>query len=115
MFSQAADDAAPVQSSGVKLKIDFIDAAQAKGLGGIAVVGAHGMVGTLKPEGDGWRLHALEQTVDDDFTTLGLLSDSEVLVGGSTGKLYMYDGESLPGPRAGAGDRAPPRGNLRRL
>ena len=42
------------------------------------------MVGTLKPEGDGWRLHTVEKSVDDDFTTLGLFSDSEVLVGGST-------------------------------
>ena len=94
-YSFAANEGKPAQESGVKLKIDFIDAAQAKGLGGIAVVGAHGMVGTLKPEGDGWRLHALSETVDDDFTTLGLLSDSEVLVGGSTGKLYLYDGDSI--------------------
>ena len=79
----------------IKLKIDFIDAADAKGLGGIAVVGAHGMVGLLKQENDGWRLNPLENTVDDDFTCLGLLSDSEVLVGGSKSNLYLYNGESI--------------------
>ena len=94
--SHAANEgAAQAAASGVRLKVDFLDASYAQGLGGIAVVGAHGMVGTLKPEGDGWRLHALEETVDDDFTTLGLYSDSQVLVGGSTGKLYMYDGDSI--------------------
>jgi len=87
----AADEGA----SNIKLKIDFIDAVEAKGLGGIAVVGAHGMVGLLKEEGEGWRLNALQDTVDDDFTCLGLLSESEVLVGGSTGKLYLYDGKSI--------------------
>ena len=91
----AANEGANKSSAGVRLKIDFLDASYAKGLGGIAVVGAHGMVGTLKPEADGWRLHTLADTVDDDFTTLGLYSDSQVLVGGSTGKLYMYDGESI--------------------
>lgn len=79
----------------IKLKIDFIDAVESKALGGIAVVGAHGMVGLLKQENDGWRLHALEKSVDDDFTCLGLLSDTEILVGGSTGKLYLYNGESI--------------------
>lgn len=93
-FTLQAVDEAPTKNE-ILLKIDFIDAAELKGHGGIAVVGQHGMVGMLKEEANGWRLHPVKDTVDDDFTSLGLYSDTQALVGGSTGKLYNYDGIAI--------------------
>ena len=77
------------------LKIDFIDADELSGLNGIAVVGQHGMVGLLTRNDQGWTLDPVDKKVDDDFTALGAYSDKIALVGGSTGKLYRYDGSSI--------------------
>ncbi|MFT4583423.1 MAG: photosystem II stability/assembly factor-like uncharacterized protein [Gammaproteobacteria bacterium] len=77
------------------LQVDFIGAANLPGLDGIAVAGLYGMVGLLKLEDGTWKLHRLKNPPKEDFTAVSAYSDTEALVGSSTGRLYLYDGKSL--------------------
>lgn len=85
---QAADSRTPLQ-------VDFIGAANLPDLGGIAVAGLYGMVGLLKLEDGAWQLNRLENGPKEDYTALTRLSDSEALVGSSSGRIYLYDGKSM--------------------
>lgn len=90
---QAADEEVKDQRS--PLVIDFIDAAYLPSAQGIVVTGLHGLVGTLKVNGDSAVLTKMADTPLQDFTALEKLSDSEVLLGTSTGKIFLYDGTKL--------------------
>jgi hypothetical protein len=85
----------PPKDSRTPLRVDFIGAANLPGLDGIAVVGLYGMVGMLKLEDGTWKLHRLENPPKEDFTAVTAFSDTEALVGSSTGHLYLFDGKSL--------------------
>jgi len=77
------------------LQVDFIAAANLPGHGGIAVAGPYGMVGLLKFEDGSLTLHPLENGPKEDFTSLARLSDTEALVGSASGRIYLYDGNSM--------------------
>ena len=77
------------------LRVDFIGAAHLPGLDGIAVAGLYGMAGLLKLEEGTWKLYRLENPPREDFTAVAYLSDTEALVGSSTGHIYVYDGKTL--------------------
>lgn len=78
-----------------KQRVDFIGAANLPGLDGIVVAGRYGMVGLLKLESGGYKLHRYNDPPKEDFTAVASLSDSEALIGSSTGNIYLYDGTTL--------------------
>ncbi|HCU89945.1 MAG TPA: hypothetical protein DGR97_08375 [Gammaproteobacteria bacterium] len=90
-FSQESD-ALP---SRLVEQVDFIGAAALPTMGGIVVVGPYGMVGLLKEEDGGLRLHRHPDPPKEDFTAVAALSDAVALVGSSTGNIYSYDGTTL--------------------
>jgi len=90
----AAQESA-AQDNRTPLRVDFIGAANLPGLDGIAVAGLYGMVGLLKLEEGTWKLHRLDNPPKEDFTAVAYLSDTEALIGSSTGHIYLYDGKSL--------------------
>ena len=92
-LSAAQDPAA--KTTRASLPVDFIAAANLPGLDGIAVAGLYGMVGLLKLEDGTWKLHRLENPPKEDFTAVAYLSDTEALIGSSTGHIYLYDGKNL--------------------
>ena len=75
MASTYAANEGTQATAGVRLKIDFLDASYATGLGGIAVVGAHGMGWYAQTGRRRMAFTRIRRYVDDDdFTTLGLYS-----------------------------------------
>lgn len=76
------------------LVTDFLDGAYVPGAGGIIVAGSHGLVGLLKVNGTSAELTRYPGVPNEDFTALERWSDSEVLLGSSDGKVYLFDGKT---------------------
>ncbi len=89
-----AEDAAQPVTRLVE-QVDFIGAANLPGHDGIAVAGHYGMVGLLKLEGGTLKLHRLPNPPKVDFTSVAAFSDTEALIGSSTGTIYSYNGTTL--------------------
>ena len=90
--AHAADEALVDQRA--PLVIDFLDGAYVPGAGGIVVTGAHGLLGLLKMNGQGAEFTRYPNIPNEDFTALERWSDTEVLLGTSDGKVYLFDGKT---------------------
>ena len=90
--AHAADEALVDQRA--PLVIDFMDGAYVPGAGGIVVTGAHGLVGLLKMNDQGAEFTRYPNIPNEDFTALERWSDTEVLLGTSDGKVYLFDGKT---------------------
>ena len=90
--AHAADEALVDQRA--PLVIDFLDGAYVPGAGGIVVTGAHGLVGLLKMNDQGAEFTRYPNIPNEDFTALERWSDTEVLLGTSDGKVYLFDGKT---------------------
>lgn len=77
------------------LVIDFMDGAYLPGLDGILVAGPHGLLGTLKIDGEAGELKKLPGGDLNDFTALEKLSDKAVLLGTSTGHIMVFEDGKL--------------------
>lgn len=91
----AADGAASGAAVASPLDIDFIDAAYLPGNGKVIVTGHHGVVGLLDVGEDVAKLTVAGNRPDEDFTAMARLSDTEVLLGSATGRVYHSDGETI--------------------
>lgn len=76
-------------------QVDFIGAAALPTIDSIVVVGPYGMVGLLKEQDGGLKLHRHPNPPKEDFTAVAALSDAVALVGSSSGNIYSYDGTTL--------------------
>ena len=90
--AHAADEALVDQRA--PLVIDFMDGAYVPGAGGIVVTGTHGLVGLLKMNDQGAEFTRYPNIPNEDFTALERWSDTEVLLGTSDGKVYLFDGKT---------------------
>lgn len=90
--AHAADEALVDQRA--PLVIDFMDGAYVPGAGGIVVTGTHGLVGLLKMNDQGAEFTHYPNIPNEDFTALERWSDTEVLLGTSDGKVYLFDGKT---------------------
>ena len=90
-IAPAAPDEALVDRR-TPLVIDFIDGAYLPKAGGIVVTGSHGLLGLLKVSDTGAEFTRYAGIPAEDFTALEKLSDSEVLLGSSSGKVFLFDG-----------------------
>ncbi len=90
--AHAADEALIDQRA--PLVIDFLDGAYVPGAGGIVVTGAHGLVGLLKMNDQGAEFTRYPNIPNEDFTALERWSDTEVLLGTSDAKVYLFDGKT---------------------
>jgi hypothetical protein len=79
----------------VPLKTDLLDGAYLPGLKSVVVTGHHGVVGQLKVGDDAAKLELLAKHPEEDFTCLDAISESMVLIGSATGKVYSYDGTTM--------------------
>ncbi|MSR15433.1 MAG: hypothetical protein EXR86_12910 [Gammaproteobacteria bacterium] len=77
------------------LVTDFLDGTYLPSAEGIIVTGAHGLLGLLKVSTQGAELTHYPNIPNEDFTSLEKLSDSEVLLGTSVGKVYLFDGTKV--------------------
>jgi len=77
------------------LVVDFVDGEYMPALGGILVTGTHGLLGLLKVGPEGAELTQYADIPNEDFTALERWSDSEALLGSSSGKVYRFDGKTL--------------------
>jgi len=77
------------------LVVDFVDGEYMAALGGILVTGTHGLLGLLKIGPEGAELTQYPDIPTEDFTALERWSDSEVLLGSSSGNVYRFDGKTL--------------------
>jgi len=78
------------------LVIDFTTATYLPAQKGVLVAGLHGLLGSLEisAAGEG-TLKKFASDENLDFTTVERLTDSEVLLGTSIGKIYSFDGSKL--------------------
>ena len=90
---QGSDETAGAKR--VPLKTDLLDGAYVAGLQSVVVTGHHGVIGQLKVGDDAAKLELLATHPDEDFTCLDAISDTQVLVGSATGKVYSYDGKTV--------------------
>jgi len=79
----------------VPIKTDLLDGAYLPGLKTVVVTGHHGVVGQLTVNGEAAKLDLLAKHPEEDFTCLDAISDSMVLIGSATGKVYSYDGTTI--------------------
>lgn len=78
------------------LVVDFTTATYLPGQKGVLVAGLHGLLGTLDvTEAGEATLKKFESDENLDFTTVEKLTDSEVLLGTSTGHIFLFDGAKL--------------------
>jgi len=77
------------------LVVDFVDGDYVPALGGIVVTGTHGLLGLLKVGAEGAELTQFPDIPNEDFTALERWSDSEILLGSSSGKVYRFDGKTI--------------------
>ena len=94
-FAQDPSGAEAETAKRVPLKTDLLDGAYLAGLKSVVVTGHHGVVGQLKVTDDAAKLELLAKHPDEDFTCLDAISDSLVLIGSATGKVYSYDGTAM--------------------
>ncbi len=92
-FVPAADD--ELVDHRAPLVTDFLDGAYLPAAEGIVVAGMHGLLGLLKMSEAGAELTHYPNVPLEDFTALEKLSDSEVLLGTSVGKVYLFDGTKV--------------------
>ncbi|MEE2981827.1 MAG: hypothetical protein VX929_00765 [Pseudomonadota bacterium] len=90
-----ADDGASTASKRSVQRTDFLAAAYLPGLERIVVTGHHGLVGMLEVGESSAQLHLIADVPNEDFTALGKMSDSDVLIGSSTGRVYWFDGKTI--------------------
>ncbi|MSQ67046.1 MAG: hypothetical protein EXR83_02455 [Gammaproteobacteria bacterium] len=78
------------------LVVDFTTATYLPGQKGVLVAGLHGLLGALRVDDEGVaELSRFEANENIDFTAVEKLTNSEVLLGTSTGRLYSFDGKTL--------------------
>jgi hypothetical protein len=78
------------------LVVDFTTATYLPSQKGVLVAGLHGLLGALRINAEGVaELSRFEADENIDFTAVEKLTDSEVLLGTSTGRLYNFDGKTL--------------------
>jgi hypothetical protein len=77
------------------LVVDFVDGAYLPSQGGIVVAGTHGLLGLLKMTDEGAELTRYPDVPNEDFTALEKWSDNEVLLGSSSGKVFVFDGKAV--------------------
>jgi Photosynthesis system II assembly factor YCF48 len=78
------------------LVVDFIAATYLPSQKGVVVAGLHGLLGALRVDNEGVaELSRFEADENIDFTAVEKLTDSEVLLGTSTGRIYSFDGKTL--------------------
>ena len=77
------------------LKTDLLDGAYLPGLKSVVVTAHHGVVGQIKVNDAAAKLELLAKHPDEDCTCLDAISDSMVLIGSATGKVYSYDGTTI--------------------
>ena len=94
-FAVQAESEAPAAGAATPLQVDFLDAAYLPGLKKIAVTGFHGMVGLLDVGDTQATLKLADNLPDADFTALAKISDTEILLGSSKGRIYHFDGTTV--------------------
>lgn len=77
------------------LVVDFVDGAYLPAQEGIVVAGTHGLLGLLKMTDTGAELTRYPNVPSEDFTALEKWSDNEVLLGTSSGKVFIFDGKAV--------------------
>lgn len=77
------------------LVVDFVDGAYLPSQEGIVVAGTHGLLGLLKMTDEGAELTRYPNVPNEDFTALEKWSDNEVLLGSSSGKVFVFDGQAV--------------------
>jgi len=77
------------------LVVDFVDGAYLPSQEGIVVAGTHGLLGLLKMTAEGAELTRYPDVPNEDFTALEKWSDTEVLLGSSSGKVFLFDGKTV--------------------
>lgn len=92
---RAADEPSAEAGLGAALRTDFLDAAYLPGLERVVVAGLHGMVGLVEVGADAARIEVIEGAPKEDFTALARASDASVLLGSSTGRVYLFDGKAF--------------------
>lgn len=75
--------------------VDVMDAGYLPSQERVIVAGLHGLVGLLEVTQDAATLSVIPETPSVDFTSLRVVSDTDVLLGSSTGMLYRYDGKVI--------------------
>ncbi|MGB1884847.1 MAG: WD40/YVTN/BNR-like repeat-containing protein [Gammaproteobacteria bacterium] len=90
-----AQESAAGGAPSTSLRSDFLDAAFMPGPGQVYVSGHYGMVAKLDVGDDAAKITYVPDTPNADFTALVRLNDSEALIGGSTGRLYHFDGNAV--------------------
>jgi hypothetical protein len=75
--------------------VDVMDAGYLPDQQRVIVAGLHGIVGLLEITQEAATLSFVPEAPTVDFTSLKVLSDSNVLLGSSTGMLYRYDGNVI--------------------
>ncbi len=78
-----------------QLVVDFVDGAYLPSEEGIVVAGTHGLLGLLKMTAEGAELTRYPNVPTEDFTALEKWSDNEVLLGSSSGKVFLFDGKTV--------------------
>ena len=91
----AAQEAESNNKASTSLKIDFLDAAYMPGPNQVYVSGHYGLIGKIEVTDSGAKVSRVANTPNADFTAMERVTDTEVLIGGSTGKLFRFDGESV--------------------
>lgn len=89
----AADDGAA--TSGAPIRADFLDAVYLPGHDRIVVAGHFGLVGMVEVGDAQARIKVISEHPDADFSALEKISDTEVLIGSSTGRIYHFDGTTI--------------------
>lgn len=90
----AAEESEALTDQRTPLVIDFLDGTYLPGAGGIIVTGLHGLLGLLEITDQGAELTQYPNIPNEDFTSLERWSDTEVLLGTSAGKIYLFDGKT---------------------
>jgi len=91
----AADEPSAEADLGAALRTDFLNAVYVPGMERVVVAGLHGMVGLVEVDDDAARIKLVEGAPKEDFTALARASDTTVLLGSSTGRVYLFDGQAF--------------------
>lgn len=92
----AADEATATATAAQKLaRVDFLDATYLPAFEAVVVTGHHGLVGMVRIDGDKAKLETVANTPNEDFTALAGYGANGVLLGSSSGRLYLFDGKAV--------------------